>query len=150
MGKDEDPYSYTSLPPVISFAMFTLYLCTRIPIVNVAVQFAFALHFSYSCSGFHIEPHHCLGIHINANFMLALVAGKGKMLLFPAFTSLPTMQFGQNYLSLPWTWLPFLCQRSQKHPCCTLNAYLLSSMTNPVTSGRQSRKNCLLNISPAP
>ena len=28
LGIDEDPYSYTSLPSVISFAMFTLYLCT--------------------------------------------------------------------------------------------------------------------------
>ena len=85
--------------------MFTLYLCTRIPIVNVAVQFAFALHFSYS--GFDIAPHHCLGIHINANFMLVLVAGKGKFLLFLAFRTLPTMQLGQNYLSLPGLGLPF-------------------------------------------
>ena len=72
--------------------------------MNIAVQFAFALHLSYS--GFDIAPHHCLGIHINANFMLVLVAGKGKFLLF-AFTSLPTMQFGQNYLSLPGLGFPF-------------------------------------------
>ena len=54
--------------------------------MNIAVQFAFALHFSYS--GFDIAPHHCLGIHINANFMLVLVAGKGKFLLFPCFYNL--------------------------------------------------------------